>query len=334
MVFGSTLSQRFGSDRRRTNGVRVEHFPRILYIGNSRWDSKDVNQSESKNIIFMSMYNDIVWRERGNKEHCIANCVKITEQARKFPEGRWSFLGLGSEKKWYGTHTHKQDGGWDKTSESMMLNFAESWHPVFRATNALERGEKKEVYSLQRWWWYCWIDSSHCCFCQSAQYFRSSRRLVWIMSQSFTKCWKPSRKWDSGINGGTGGTSNCEQTWMYRWTCCENASKKPQNFLNTRNWPNCAPTLTSWRIVENDNSSLHLRKKVLVICVENTHYLGKTKIGLVSDGKVYFHQGRYCVDIMIESLFRDRTVSWVRIVNGINKYVTETWEEISIECEG
>ena len=33
---------------------------------------------------------------------------------------------------------------------------------------------------------------------------------------------------------------------------------------------------------------------------------------------------------MIESLFRDRTVSWVRIVNGINKYVTETSEEIPV----
>ena len=33
---------------------------------------------------------------------------------------------------------------------------------------------------------------------------------------------------------------------------------------------------------------------------------------------------------MIESLFRDRTVSWVRIVNGINKYVSETSEEIPV----
>ena len=35
--------------------------------------------------------------------------------------------------------------------------------------------------------------------------------------------------------------------------------------------------------------------------------------------------------IMMESLFRDRTVSWVRIVNGVNKYVTETSEEIPVE---
>ena len=34
---------------------------------------------------------------------------------------------------------------------------------------------------------------------------------------------------------------------------------------------------------------------------------------------------------MIESLFKDQTVSWVRIVNGINEYVTETTEEIPIE---
>ena len=32
---------------------------------------------------------------------------------------------------------------WDKTAEGIMLNFAESGHPVFRASSALERGELK-----------------------------------------------------------------------------------------------------------------------------------------------------------------------------------------------
>ena len=44
---------------------------------------------------------------------------------------------------------------------------------------------------------------------------------------------------------------------------------------------------------------------------------GNTKIGPVLDVKVCFDQGRCGVEKMIESLFRDRTVSWVRIVNGI-----------------
>ena len=56
-----------------------------------------------------------------------------------------------------------------------------------------------------------------------------------------------------------------------------------------------------------------------------------TKMGSVLDVKIYLHEGRYCIDIMIDSLFKDQTVSWVRIVHGINKYVTETSEEIPIE---
>ena len=57
---------------------------------------------------------------------------------------------------------------------------------------------------------------------------------------------------------------------------------------------------------------------------------GNTKIGPVLDVEVCYHQGRYGGEIMIESLFRDRTVSWVRILTGINKYVTETSEEILV----
>ena len=64
---------------------------------------------------------------------------------------------------------------------------------------------------------------------------------------------------------------------------------------------------------------------------------GNTKVGPVLDVNFCFHPGRYGVEIMVESLFRDRTVSWVRIVNGINKYVTEASEAIlvaSVENRG
>ena len=59
--------------------------------------------------------------------------------------------------------------------------------------------------------------------------------------------------------------------------------------------------------------------------------LGNTKIGPVLDVKVCLHQKRYGIEIMIESLYQDRTVSWFRIVNGINKYVAETSETMSLE---
>ena len=83
------------------------------------------------------------WTKRGKKEKCIANAPIVTEYARRFTQGHWSFLVPGSEKKWYGTHVNKPDGEWDKTAEGMMLNFAESGDLVFRASGAVESGELK-----------------------------------------------------------------------------------------------------------------------------------------------------------------------------------------------
>ena len=61
-------------------------------------------------------------------------------------------------------------------------------------------------------------------------------------------------------------------------------------------------------------------------------FLGNTKIGAVLDVKVCFHQSRYSIGnhgrIYVT---RQKTVSWVRTVNGINKCVTETSETISLE---
>ena len=53
---------------------------------------------------------------------------------------------------------------------------------------------------------------------------------------------------------------------------------------------------------------------------------GFTKLGILDEIQKMITKSK-CEP---ESLFRDRTVSWVRIVNGINKYVTETSEEIHI----
>ena len=68
-------------------------------------------------IIFMSMYSDIVWRERGNTEKCVTNSITVANYARNFLPGHWSFLGTGSEKKWYETYSDRWNGGWDKTAE-------------------------------------------------------------------------------------------------------------------------------------------------------------------------------------------------------------------------
>ena len=50
-------------------------------------------------IIFMSMFNDIIWRMEDNEMECIANSTLVSLFANRFPAGRWSFLGPESETK-------------------------------------------------------------------------------------------------------------------------------------------------------------------------------------------------------------------------------------------
>ena len=90
-------------------------------------------------ILFMSMFNDISCDRKGIKEECLANAGVVKVLARKFGVGQWSFIGPGSEKKSYSAENSPQ-GAWDNIAEEMLLEFAESGHPAFRATTPLSRG--------------------------------------------------------------------------------------------------------------------------------------------------------------------------------------------------
>ena len=93
---------------RRTSRVRVQDFHKEHYAevppGSPNTDGeKDHVQPEDlkDRIIFMSMYNDIHWCQKGNQESCKRNFSDVAEHAEKFPRRHWSFLGPGSEEKWY-----------------------------------------------------------------------------------------------------------------------------------------------------------------------------------------------------------------------------------------
>ena len=51
-------------------------------------------------------------------------------------------LDPGCEKKWYSAENSPQ-GAWDNIADQMLLEFAESGHPTFRATTPLSRGQLK-----------------------------------------------------------------------------------------------------------------------------------------------------------------------------------------------
>ena len=94
-------------------------------------------------IIFMSMFNDIIWRSEDNARECIANVTLVTLCGKRFPPGRWSFFGFGTEKKWCSNHIDRPRGEWDRVAEWMIIKFRESGHPVFRTTSPVSRGTLK-----------------------------------------------------------------------------------------------------------------------------------------------------------------------------------------------
>ena len=73
----------------------------------------------------------------------MANAGVVKVLAKKFGIGQWSFIGPGSEKKWYSAEENSPQGAWDHIADEMLLEFAESGHPIFRATTPLSRGKLK-----------------------------------------------------------------------------------------------------------------------------------------------------------------------------------------------
>ena len=90
----------------------------------------------------MSMFNDISCDRYGNKDECLENAEFEKTFAKRFGIGQWSFIGPGSEKKWYPSD-HSPQRAWDYVAEEMLLKFEESGHPIFRSTTPLSRGKLK-----------------------------------------------------------------------------------------------------------------------------------------------------------------------------------------------
>ena len=136
MVFGQQLFQIFESNWSTTCEIRVDDFPRIRI--NGRLENYSEPENFTGRIIFMSMFNDIVWDAKGNDESCVNDSKTNKEYAERFLRGL-SFLEAGSEKKWCGTYDGKPDGCSNRIAEKMLQNFEGSDHPIFRCTNPLQR---------------------------------------------------------------------------------------------------------------------------------------------------------------------------------------------------
>ena len=117
-------------------------FPGIHYIGVHQQSPKVHEQNGRPRTIPRTNYLhiDVQWHHMGkndNETECIAYSTLVSLFAKRFPAGSWSFLGPGSETKWYSTNKERPGGKWDRVAELMMIKFGESGHSVFRATSPL-----------------------------------------------------------------------------------------------------------------------------------------------------------------------------------------------------
>ena len=91
----------------------------------------------------MSMFNDISWGSRDNRKECESNAQLVSLFAKRFGAGQWSFIGPGSEKKWYSISEDSPQDERDKMAEKMIVTLTESGPQVFRVTSPLSRGVLK-----------------------------------------------------------------------------------------------------------------------------------------------------------------------------------------------
>ena len=106
-------------------------------------------------IIFMSMFNDIIWDFQDNEKECIANSTLVSLFAKRFPAGHWSFFGLGSETKWWpgglGPQGMPLTGGGGLTR---VPNLRVCKHLV--VSGVPHAGEKDELTSCRGTVWSAW----------------------------------------------------------------------------------------------------------------------------------------------------------------------------------
>ena len=130
--------------RRRTDWVRVDKLPKIFVtllreIQNDL-ETKIIEPEDFKDpIVFMSMFNDFVWKN--NDDKCISNAEKRKDHAKRFQPGHWTFLGPGSEKWWYGD-SHGRE--WNCTANKIGQRIKSTGHPIFTCISTLSRGILKQ----------------------------------------------------------------------------------------------------------------------------------------------------------------------------------------------
>ena len=102
-------------------------------------------ESLDESIIFMSMFNDMEWTEKGNTETCLHNAKEVAAFATHFKPGQWCFLGTFDRKKGSNGNSNALQATFDIVELLMVDIFmCHSSHSIFPTTEPLSLGQLRK----------------------------------------------------------------------------------------------------------------------------------------------------------------------------------------------
>ena len=261
-------------------------------------------------IIFMSMFNDISWRSKDNEQECELSPKLVSICARRFSPGRWSFLGLGSEKKWYSILECKPQGEWDRVAwwgndwNCFSHNFFVNQLSIYGAvSNLCEECKTCHVRTVRL----VMAGQSGLLFVPTSSLMKTRTLLTDDLAQEdlLQKYQERVERYHNKIV----------------WFCF---------VLMQDSWQRLMSESTSWQKTLKNSHNLQIQWLVVsTLCQDEKSsdpkgcIRGNTKIGPAVEVTTSFLQGKYGVEIRIESVNKDNSHSWVRISHGLNKLVTD-----------
>ena len=274
---------------------------------------------------------------RGEQKETKKDVNTTHRQLRIMLADSFAVIGLSwvpwSEEKWYGTYSNRPDGSWNQSAENVMANFSGSGHPIFRATSAFERGPlrskaggKKSIH----------FNGSHenielllRTVVSSNQLSINGSRFMQRITQRSLGSRETCSTWSFGEDGNSYRHLYCRT--FYRYTRTERREeirtyvRRPEIIQTVFQ---CGfEVLYSWNRSTTD--ATFMPRMCDASQWERTRRRGwvlkNTRIGPVLHKKSSLSWcARYSIKVQIPSLFQDNTVSCVRIVNDVDKYVTES----------
>ena len=244
---------------------------------------------------------------------------------------QWSFLGPGSEKKWYSISEDSPQFEWDKMAEKMMVTLAESGHPVFRATSPLSRGQVQSKGGGKLSIHYCADQDTITTVFRTITFFHDRTVKPVVGGQSSSSFVPSVIKTNVLLNNDDRAHKDLLlQRYGQRFEKLSQQDRLSKfcmdaGFLNVVEIGQYLMTKDTVSFSQFTDA-MACRKYTLPIDEETSEpkgwIRGNTKIGPVLEVTTCCLQGKYEVEIRIMSMNKDNSHSWVRISHGLNKLVT------------